>query len=64
VSTISAKAIECQIILFLEFARVCIGSTLVYRLAHGDFLNDFAAFQQYTLTDARFTAKVSHENVY
>ncbi|KAG2128168.1 chaperonin 10-like protein [Suillus cothurnatus] len=27
-------------------------------LAHGDFLNDFAAFQQYTLTDARFTAKI------
>ncbi|KAG1851618.1 chaperonin 10-like protein [Suillus subalutaceus] len=36
----------------------CIGSTSVYRLAHGDFTNDFAAFQQYTLTDARCTAKI------
>jgi hypothetical protein len=34
-------------------------STLVYRLAHGAFNNDKAAFQQYTLTVANFTAKVS-----
>ncbi|KAG1897275.1 chaperonin 10-like protein [Suillus fuscotomentosus] len=27
-------------------------------LAHGKFTNDFAAFQQYTLTDASFTAKI------
>ncbi|KAG1866851.1 chaperonin 10-like protein [Suillus subluteus] len=27
-------------------------------LADGKFTNDFAAFQQYTLTDARFTAKI------
>ncbi|KAG2036876.1 GroES-like protein [Suillus americanus] len=27
-------------------------------LAHGNFINDLAAFQQYTLTDARFTAKI------
>ncbi|KAG2366499.1 GroES-like protein [Suillus spraguei] len=27
-------------------------------LAHGKFTNDFAAFQQYTLTDASYTAKI------
>jgi NADPH:quinone reductase-like Zn-dependent oxidoreductase len=27
-------------------------------LAHGKLTNDFTAFQQYTLTDARFTAKI------
>jgi NADPH:quinone reductase-like Zn-dependent oxidoreductase len=43
------------------FAPVCICSTLVYRLAHGNFTNDLAAFQQYTLTVASFTAKVSFE---
>ncbi|KAG1851617.1 chaperonin 10-like protein [Suillus subalutaceus] len=32
-------------------------------LAHGKFSNDFAAFQQYTLTDARFTAKASYEKI-
>jgi len=40
---------------------VCICSTLVYRLAHGKFFNDNAAFQQYTLTIASFTAKASLE---
>ncbi|KAG2110906.1 chaperonin 10-like protein [Suillus discolor] len=43
---------------FTRFAPVCIGSTLVYRLAHGKRNNDFTAFQQYTLTVASFTAKI------
>ncbi|KAG1821780.1 GroES-like protein [Suillus subaureus] len=39
------KAIECKI-------------TLFFGLAHGNFTNDFGAFQHYTLTDAHFTAKI------
>jgi hypothetical protein len=54
-----------MIILFLEFFCPCLlGSTLVYRLAHGKFTNDFTAFQQYALTVASFTAKVSYEKVH
>ncbi|KAG1750734.1 chaperonin 10-like protein [Suillus lakei] len=41
-----------------SFPRIYLYLTLVYRLAHGSFSNDLAAFQQYTLTVASFTAKL------
>jgi len=44
--------------------RILVSSTLVYRLAHAAFSNDMAAFQQYALTAASFTAKVSLEWVH
>ncbi|OJA19965.1 hypothetical protein AZE42_12053 [Rhizopogon vesiculosus] len=40
---------------FSEYRPV---SILVYRVAHGAFSNDMAAFQQYTLTVASFTAQI------
>ncbi|KAG2036877.1 chaperonin 10-like protein [Suillus americanus] len=43
---------------FRKGDRVLDRLTLVYRLAHAKFTNDLAAFQQYTLTDTRFTAKI------